>query len=129
PPHAAVGRIPVQPDEERLAHQVLLRYRTPVAAVVAVVAVVAHHEVVPFRHHELSFDAPRTGLNEYPMLRRTEFFEPQTRAGHYLTRTNPGIDADRLLLDRFAVDIKHFVIVGNVITGQPDHALDVIDGR
>src|SRR5215470_2821649 len=42
--------IPVEPDEKRLAPDVVVGHEAPVAAVVAVVAVVAHHEVLSGRH-------------------------------------------------------------------------------
>src|SRR5690554_40775 len=57
--HSAVLAIPVHPDQEGLAHQMVFRHEVPVAAVLAVVAIVAHHEVVAFRHRPDAFaDAP-----------------------------------------------------------------------
>src|SRR5688572_3175192 len=49
--------IDVHPDEERLAPQVLLRQevRFPVSAVFTVVAVVAHHEIVPRWYFPIAF--------------------------------------------------------------------------
>src|SRR5690606_29705957 len=40
----------VHPDEKRLADDVLLRNETPEPAVEAVLAIVAHHEIVTGRH-------------------------------------------------------------------------------
>src|ERR1700730_8328089 len=40
--------IPVEPDEKRFAANVIIRHETPVAAVVAVVAVITHHEIATF---------------------------------------------------------------------------------
>src|SRR6266508_5203782 len=40
------------PDGQRLALDVLERQRAPVARIVAIVAIVAHHEHVPLGHHE-----------------------------------------------------------------------------
>ena len=40
----------IHPDEERLADDVLVRHEAPVARVLRVVAVVAHHEIVARRH-------------------------------------------------------------------------------
>src|SRR5690242_14823467 len=42
--------VPVEPDEEGLAPDVVVRDESPVAAVVAVVPVVAHHEIMAGRH-------------------------------------------------------------------------------
>src|SRR6266705_4179006 len=40
----------IEPDEKRLSDDILVRHETPNAAVRGVVAVVAHHEIVPGRH-------------------------------------------------------------------------------
>src|SRR5438552_14611052 len=51
-PHGTAGaaQIPVEPDSGRPADQVLLGHIAPAAPVVAVVAVVAHHQIMPRRH-------------------------------------------------------------------------------
>src|SRR4051812_10583035 len=41
--------VPIEPDEERLSAKVVIGYEAPVTAVVAVVAIVAHHEVMAGR--------------------------------------------------------------------------------
>src|SRR5947208_2380891 len=46
----AAGLAEVEPDEERLADNVLVRNEPPHPAVRGVVAVVSHHEVMPRRH-------------------------------------------------------------------------------
>src|ERR1700716_4317189 len=40
----------IEPDEKRSSDDILVRNETPHAAVRGVVAVVAHHEIVPGRH-------------------------------------------------------------------------------
>src|SRR6185436_5352318 len=42
--------VEIPPDQKRLADDVLIRHESPVPAVAAAVAVVAHHEVIPGRH-------------------------------------------------------------------------------
>src|SRR3954466_11408055 len=42
--------VQVEPDEERLADDVLIRYEPPDPAVARVVPVIAHHEVMPRRN-------------------------------------------------------------------------------
>ena len=42
--------IHVHPDAHRFTHEVSLRNRPDKAAVAAIIAVIAHHEVVPIRH-------------------------------------------------------------------------------
>src|SRR5690348_18451433 len=42
--------VEIEPDEKRLPDDVLVRHETPDATVRRVVAVVAHHEIVPRRH-------------------------------------------------------------------------------
>src|SRR4030067_335161 len=49
-----VGHVAAEPDQERPPDQVLVRHITPVAAVVAVVAVVAHDEKLAGRHDEFA---------------------------------------------------------------------------
>src|SRR5690606_19921662 len=46
----AAGRTEVHPDEKGPAHDVLVGHEAPIAAVQAVVAVIAHHEIVAFGH-------------------------------------------------------------------------------
>src|SRR2546428_14008979 len=40
----------IEPDEKRLPDYILVRYETPYSAVRRVVAVVAHHEIMPGGH-------------------------------------------------------------------------------
>src|SRR2546430_3570558 len=51
-PHGTAGaaQIPIEPDPGRPADQVLLGHIAPAAPVVAVVAIVAHHQIMPRRH-------------------------------------------------------------------------------
>src|SRR6185295_15465829 len=42
--------VEIEPDEKRLPDDILVRHEAPYAAVRGVVAIVAHHEVVPRRH-------------------------------------------------------------------------------
>src|SRR5258708_29055284 len=42
--------VQVEPDEERLAHDILVGHESPDAAVARVVSVVAHHEIVARRN-------------------------------------------------------------------------------
>src|SRR6266705_3374064 len=39
--------VPVEPYKKRLAADMIIRHETPIAAVVTVVAVIAHHEIAP----------------------------------------------------------------------------------
>src|SRR6185437_1452992 len=47
---AGAARVPIEPDPGGLADQVLLRHVAPGAPVVAVIAVVTHHQIMPRRH-------------------------------------------------------------------------------
>src|SRR5256884_9147602 len=51
-PHGTAGaaQVPIEPDPGRPADQVLLGHIAPAAPVVAVVAIVAHHQIMPRRH-------------------------------------------------------------------------------
>src|SRR5437870_464635 len=46
----AADVVPVEPDEERPASDMIIRHKTPVSAVVAIVAIVAYHEIVARRY-------------------------------------------------------------------------------
>src|SRR5690554_3736699 len=50
-------RFPVHPDCEGLAHHQVIGHGAPEPAVVTVVAVVAHHKVMPLRHYPFTFTA------------------------------------------------------------------------
>src|SRR5258705_14026037 len=41
--------VPVEPDEERASTQVIVRHESPIPAVVAAVAIIAHHEITAGR--------------------------------------------------------------------------------
>src|ERR1051326_3679448 len=47
------GRLEAPVDDHRCADDVLARHQAPIAAVVGIVAIVAHGEHVPWRHHQL----------------------------------------------------------------------------
>src|ERR1700732_1043376 len=47
---AGAAQVPIEPDPGRPADQVLLGHIAPAAPVVAVVTVVAHHQIMPRRH-------------------------------------------------------------------------------
>src|SRR2546430_1023500 len=48
----SAGTVPRKPNKERLANQIFLGNEAPIAAVVAVIAVIAHNEVMPGRYDD-----------------------------------------------------------------------------
>ena len=89
-------------NEERLALDVGGRQKAPEATVFGVVAVVAHHEVVPLRHHPLAagFAAHAAHFLADLVLHRAEFFLVQLGAAQGIR-----LGAQQLLGDRLgAVD-------------------------
>src|SRR6476661_1874282 len=55
--HEARNVVPVEPDEERAPAKVVVRHEAPVPAVVAAIAIIAHHEIVSGRHLAREFAA------------------------------------------------------------------------
>ena len=125
----------MHPDTERLADQVVLGYETPTATVVAVVAVVAHHEILPFRdldgtigqHTTPRRQVGRALSGQDPMLDLAELLERLAPPGHLGPRPDTRIATDRQLRDRLAVAIERFVLVSDLVARNRDHALDVVD--
>src|SRR5574340_212590 len=85
--------VPVEPDEERLAADVRVGDEAPIAAVVAVVAVVAHHEVVACGNPALE-----AVLIVIAVVAPRE--RPHVAGVH---RQRLGVDGDRMALRRVAV--------------------------
>src|SRR5690349_17956521 len=80
--HATRLFVPVEPDQEGLAAEVLLRQEVhrPETAVLAIITIVAHHEIVAGRHHPfaLSLDGERRVLAFQDGVRAPrQFFLPK----------------------------------------------------
>ena len=129
----------VHPDDECLAHDITVWHEAPVAAVGAVVAVVAHHEILAGRHDagELVFrivasfaqrellDAGEVkvaaiGRVQDAMLPETararQFFFELLVVDRMLVVQ---VIVQRRVLDRLAVDGQALVFVGDVSPGTP----------
>src|SRR5512147_1662876 len=46
-----VGHVPTEPDQERLAYQILIRHEAPVTTIVTVIAVVAQDEILALQQY------------------------------------------------------------------------------
>src|SRR5690606_805985 len=126
------GQIPtrllVHPDGEGLADDILFRHRAPHTAVRTVVAVVAHHEIVPLRHYPYrAAAASRSGCNDLCLVCHVAHGFAEQHAGllHAVGQFNLGF-ADYLGGQRLTVDRQDVVVIADGIAGQPDHALDEI---
>src|SRR5712691_12656389 len=134
----------IEPDEKRLSDDILVRYEAPHSAVRRVVAVVAHHEIVPGRHgtgHALAIViaifAKRERSREGDRRRRITLKEngvldPVHRLEELRRVVDPlaiQIVGDLLARLRDAVDEEFLVLVDDLVTGNADHALDVIERR
>src|SRR5215813_15027101 len=133
----------IEPDEERLADDVLVRHEPPHPAVGRVVAVVAHHEVMPRRDGAGkavvivgAILAERELLHERHRRRRVVLDHDSVRM--------PVDGLDVLLgvgcalvqvlavgpqLELLAVDRESLVDVRDGVARHADHALDVVDRR
>src|SRR6266496_1840908 len=95
--------VPVEPDEERLAADVVVRHETPVPAVVAVIAIVTHHQVLTGRH-----PACKTALIVVAILaarkiadiRRIDGRRLRVNADRMVLRTGGGVRALECALER-----------------------------
>src|ERR1700684_3011586 len=47
-------QVPIEPDSGRFADQMILRHETPITPVITVVAIVADHQVIAGRHHDIA---------------------------------------------------------------------------
>ncbi|MCY1242919.1 hypothetical protein D9M72_559160 [compost metagenome] len=131
------GFRPAHPDREGLADDILVGNHAqqilgnariiPVATVVRVVAVVAHHEVVPGWHgpRMVRHGAVATHLFTDHVLGDAEFFLVELGAAQ-----RARLGADRLLGNRLTVDEQTLVGgVANRVARQANHTLDVVDVR
>src|SRR5581483_3209104 len=127
-PLIAAGAVPGKPDEKGPADQVFFRHESPVTAVVAVVAVVAHDEVVPRRDHDLRRGTViRAGRQENIVFHTVQ---PLARAGRlvlHLAVLLNGVRRDFLLRHQLAVNVDLLALVNDPIARKADDAFDVID--
>ena len=98
-------------DHQRLALDVLARQEAPVAAVLRVVAVVAHHEVLVRRHRDRSVSLAHVERGHFVELRvgRRRLQEMHVR-----------------LVERLAVDVDLLLAHFDRLARQPDDALDEV---
>src|SRR6266699_6468043 len=122
----------IEPDEKRLADDILVRYETPHSAVRRVVAVVAHHEIVPGRHGAghtfaivVAIFAKRERTREWDRRRRVTLEEDGVRDPvHRLDELCRVVDslAIQIVGDLFArlrdaVDEEFLVLVDDLVAG------------
>src|SRR5207248_13860 len=140
--------VPIEPDEKCLAADVVVRHETPIPAVVAVIAIVTHHQVLTGRH-----PARKTALIVVAIVAARKIADIR-----WIDRRRLSVDADRMLLragggvraleralerieaksfevavravgtlrPRLAVDREPLVAVFDDVAADPDHALDEI---
>src|SRR5204863_87307 len=134
----------IEPDEKRLPVHVLVRYETPHSAVRRVVAVVAHHEIMPGGHGAghtfgivVAIFAKRERSRERDRRRRVALEE------HDVLDSVQRLDELRRVVDPLAIQIignllarlrdpvdeEFLVLVDDLVAGNADHALDVIERR
>src|SRR5690606_849476 len=115
--------IPMHPDGKCLADNILFRNRTPDPAVTAVVAVVAHHEVMA-RWHDHRNPAPEATRN--PMFANQVRLALDTFLYNIIAVTGKTGAGKSLLLDFFAIHEQLVVEQLHMVTGQANHPLDKI---
>src|SRR5580692_2581392 len=135
-PERSVTSIKIKPNSHRFTDQILLRYEPrrvrfiQPPAVLAVIPVVAHEEIVPRRHYPFAGSDAAVGKHN-AMVFGVELFESggNTRVvPEVLLR--PRVYRSRLLGHELVVDVQLVVLVDpDAVAGQADQALDVIDFR
>ncbi|KAG0765300.1 hypothetical protein G6F22_018044 [Rhizopus arrhizus] len=113
----------VQPDQECLAAQVFLRQQAPETAVIAVVTVVAHHQVLAGRHGPLALATRIVGL-QHGVGAARQVLDQQV--GALALALVAGIDALVVVLQRLAVEDHAVALEDDGVTRHADHALDEV---
>src|SRR5271166_3829409 len=109
-------------NDQRSSNNVFLRHESPIAAVQAVVAVVAHHEVVSFRNNELAVHHQLLHLQPPLPL---EPSRGDVHSGKVIAiQVVEGLDESHVgLVESLAVDQDSFVHHPKVVSRHADHAL------
>src|SRR5579859_2928583 len=116
--------IDVHPDKESPAYQVSLRHEAPIAAVVAVVPVVAHGEILAFRHCPFALMAESARHVEDLVARAAQVLAHQRRTLRLDIRS--GVGTQDLFGHQYPIDIQRFIAVDNTVARQAHDALDVV---
>ena len=112
----------MHPDAYCLAYKVRFGYCADEPAVAAVIAIVAHYEVMPFRH---PVDAV---AHQIRRIRNQDFMSSVTELLNKSRIHGSGIGVF-FQIHLHAVDHESVTFVTDFIAGQTDHAFDVIDAR
>src|ERR1700678_431827 len=132
-PERSVTSIEIKPDSDRLTHQILLRNEPGSlgialpAAVLAVVAIVAHEEIVTGRHRPLPARDAAPGEHDLVAL-GSELLEGGRYSGVVpLGLLGPGVHRTRRLRLEHTIH-EHLVplIHPDLVARQTDQALDVV---
>src|SRR5471032_1025154 len=131
----------VHPDKECAADDIRVRHEPPITAVSAVIAIVAHHEIVARRHFSndalsvvVAVIAERVIVGADNERRHLRVIQDRVLAAveiffELLRITNAFIVEEirqRCFRNRLAVDGQLLVLIRNSVAGKADHALDVI---
>src|SRR4051812_39491908 len=136
--------VQVEPDEERLADDVLIGHEPPDPAVARIVPVIAHHEVMPRRYRARQavrivvaigrvrerarrrHQSRRIVLDQDLVLDIVQGLDEALGELHALLGQ---VVVDLAHRHRVAVDGETFVAVFDAIPRYPDHALDEVERR
>ena len=118
--------VPIHPDCKRPPNQLIFRHEAPEAPVLAIIAIIAHHEIVPCRHLKITIAARAMVAMQQHMLASIKGFAQHLRAGVIAAPANPNVDTSWLHWHRLAVHEDLFVVVADPITGQADDAFDPV---
>src|SRR5579859_3752355 len=122
----AVGRINGHKDEPGRGDDVLARHKTPVAAVIRIAAIVAHDEIIVWRHDEFAIDHVLVEIRG-PFGR--ESLEKAIASGRKIldgAAHGVGIAKDVRLVQALPVDVDNAFANVDSVAGNADDALDQV---
>ena len=127
--------IPTPVDEPRFAYDEFIGHRTPKAAIVGVIAVVTHHEELPFRdlHRRKFEDFDRVSpivsngwiVMDAGVIFAVRVFDPKESSD--LDDALFGVVGFDVVVSFMGVEIEHFVVQKEHIASHSDTAFDVVD--
>src|SRR5690606_8285560 len=121
----------VQPDQEGLSAEVLLRQEMglgPEPAVLAIITIVAHDEIVAIGHGPLALAGGCGAANplQHLVVAPGQVLGQQGGAVHLHPAALAGELPDGRVTHSLAVDMEHVALEGDAVARQADHALDPV---
>jgi len=112
-----------------LADQVRFRHRSPIAAVITIITVIAHYKILPIRDNVFPFHAGCVRYHKDMVLYITQLLDALAGARHGYPGSLADKDTGWHLSDRFSIDMQQLVVIADTVTGKSDKPFDVVYRR